>query len=413
MSGNRIGLAEKKSTLDWIDKGRLITGGGNMESRPSLAGGLSFISLAEVIQILGGNGCTGSLKISSRYSPTPGYIYFLNGDPVHATCSGSKGVQAIHDLFGWSEGKFEFRDGRVNVGRTVRGNRMQIVLDALRMLDEGKIQRVGPSKSDPSDGFGYGNVRSIPVVKGPLPDYMYIVQEERFTDGAQIVQEGTYGNWIWVVLEGRVDITKETEQGPVPIARLGEGCFIGTLLSLLHGVNRRTATATAVGDVHLGLLDTLRLSGEYASLSNLFKGVLLSLTSRLFKITDRTVGLLMSQAVAGLLNESETTLIDRHMLETGIYTIREGQTWVVSQAQRGYLPLCTLTERDVFGRVPFLDIGHEPNSASVASQENLRIEELDAEALNREYENLSETFKSLVHNVGSCIAETTRIACRS
>lgn len=384
-----------------------------MESKPSLAGGLEFISMAEILQILGGNGSTGSLKITSRYSPTPGYIYFLDGDPVHATCKGSQGVQAIYHLFGWTEGHFEFRDGRIHVGRTVRGNRMQIVLDALRMLDEGRIRRIGPSKNDPSDGFGYGNIRSLPVVKGPLPDYMYIVQEEHFQDGARIVQEGTYGNWIWVVLEGKVDITKETEQGPVPIARLGEGCFIGTLLSLLHGVNRRTATATAVGDVQLGLLDTLRLSGEYASLSNRFKGVLLSLTSRLFKITDRTVGLLMSQTVAELLNESDTPLFDQHQLESAMYTISGGQTWVVSSTKRGYLPLCALTERDVFGRVPFLDIGHEPHSASVASQEHLRFEELDTGELNHEYERLSETFKGLVHNVGSCISETTRIACRS
>ncbi|MFO7784514.1 MAG: DUF4388 domain-containing protein [Thermodesulfobacteriota bacterium] len=384
-----------------------------MQRRPSLSGALNFISLAEIIQILGGNGSTGSLKISSRYSPTPGYIYFLNGEPVHSTCNGSQGVQAMYNLFGWTEGDFEFKDERVDVSRTVRGNRMQIVLDALRLLDEGRITKVGPSRNDPTDSFGYGNIRSIPVVKGPVPDYMYIVQEETFPDGSRIVQEGTYGNWIWVVLEGRVDITRETEQGPVPVARLGEGCFIGTLLSLLHGVNRRTATATAVGDVQLGLLDTLRLSGEYTSLSNLFKGVLLSLTSRLFKITDRTVALLMSQTVADLLNESDTTLMDQQMLESGFFTIREGQTWVVSRARRGYLPLCTLCERDVFGSVPFLDIGHEPRLASVAAQDNLRIEEVDVESLHHEYEKLSDTFKSLIHNVGSCISETTRVACRS
>ncbi len=384
-----------------------------MESRSSLSGTLNFMSLAEIIQILGGNGSTGSLRISSRYSPTSGYIYFLNGEPVHSTCNGSQGVKALYDLFGWTEGEFEFNDGRVDVSRTVRGNRMQIILDALRLLDEGRIKKVGPSKNDPSDCFGYGNIRSIPVVKGPVPDYMYIVQEESFPDGSRIVQEGTYGNWIWVILEGRVDISRETDQGPLPVARLGEGCFIGTLLSLLHGVNRRTATATAVGDVQLGLLDTLRLSGEYASLSNQFKGVLLSLTSRLFKITDRTVGLLMSQTVADMLNESDTALIDQRMLESGFFTIQKGQTWVVSRTRRGYLPLCTLSERDVFGSVPFLDIGHEPRLASVAAREGLKIEEADVEGLKREYERLSGTFKSLIHNVGSCIAETTRVACRS
>jgi CRP-like cAMP-binding protein len=291
---------------------------------------------------------------------------------------------------------------------------MQIVLDALRMLDEGRIKKVGCPSEDPLDGFGYGNVHEVPVVKGPLPDYMYIVQEERFPDGTKIVQEGNFGNWIWVILEGRVDITKETPQGPVPIARLGEGCFIGTLLSLLHGVNRRTATATAVGEVQLGLLDTLRLSGEYTSLSSLFKSALLSLTSRLFKITDRTAGMIANCGPSERILDIEATkLIDTQFLNEGIYSIEEGETWVVSEIQRGYLPLCGLNHRDIFGSVPFLDIGHEPRFASVVDKDDLQVEKLDSDSLYEEYDQLSDTFKSLVHNVGSCIAETTRIACRA
>lgn len=384
-----------------------------MEYRKSLTGDLDFIGLAEVIQILGGNGSTGALRLTTRYQPSPGYIYFVEGEPVHATCNGSQGLEAIYNLFGWTHGQFEYRDGWIHVGRTVRGSRMQIVLDALRMLDEGRIQRIGPNDEDPLDGFGYGNVRDIPVVKGPLPDYMYVVQEERFPDGHKIVKEGTFGNWIWVILEGEVDITKETPQGPVRVARLGEGCFIGTLLSLLHGINRRTATATAFGEVHLGLLDTLRLSGEYATLSSRFKGVLLSLTSRLFKITDRTVGMLVNRNEANRVLESNTLLMRDETLNNRIFSIEGGETWVVSNTPRGYLPLCVLSHRDVFGSVPFLDIGHEPRCASIVDCDELQVEPLDGDALYGEYDRLSDTFKSLVHNVGSCIAETTRMACRS
>jgi CRP-like cAMP-binding protein len=384
-----------------------------MEYTKSLTGDLDFIGLAEVIQILGGNGSTGALRLTTRYHASPGYIYFVEGEPVHATCNGSQGLDAIYNLFGWTQGHFEYRDGRVQVGRTVRGSRMQIVLDALRMVDEGRIQRIGPPEDDPLDGFGYGNVRDIPVVKGPLPDYMYVVQEERFPDGHKIVKEGTFGNWIWVILEGEVDITKETPQGAVRVARLGEGCFIGTLLSLLHGVNRRTATATAVGKVHLGLLDTLRLSGEYATLSPRFKGAMLSLTSRLFKITDRTVGMLVNRNEAKHVLESETPLMDEEALYGGVYSISCGETWVVSNTSNGYLPLCVLSHRDVFGNVPFLDIGHEPRCASIVECDDLGVERLDGEILYDEYDRLSATFKSLVQNVGSCIAETTRMACRS
>ncbi len=385
-----------------------------MGDRRSFSGGLDFIGLSDLIQILGGNGGTGVLKLTSEYAPCPGYIYFVDGDPVHASWGEAGGADALYGLFGLTQGHFEFKYGPVQVGRTLRRNRMQLVLDGLRMVDEGKIQRMGPPpEEDPTDGFGYGNVHDIPVVKGPVPDYMYIVQEEGFPDGTTIVREGAYGNWIWVILEGLVDITKETPQGPVHIARLGEGCFIGTLLSLLHGVNRRTATATAVGHVQLGLLDTVRLSGEYAAMSHGFKGVLLSLTGRLFKITDRTVGLLMRNPGMHSAVDPGSPLMNEDVLRQGVYAIRRGGTWVVSRIGRDFLPLCSLTEQDVFGKVPFLDIGHEPQSASVVAPSDLEVEKLDPGMLQGEYDRLSETFRSLVHNVGTCISETTRIACRA
>ncbi len=121
----------------------------------------------------------------------------------------------------------------------------------------------------------------------------------------------------------------------------------------------------------------------------------------------------MSRAVAEMMETSDAPLMDQNLLESGIYTISEGKTWVVGSTRRGYLPLCGLNERDVLGRVPFLDIGHEPHRASVLSQRVLRVEALDSGALNQEYETLSQTFKGLIHNAGSCISETTRIACRS
>ena len=52
-----------------------------MEYTKSLTGDLDFIGLAEVIQILGGNGSTGSLRLTTRYQASPGYIYFLDGVP--------------------------------------------------------------------------------------------------------------------------------------------------------------------------------------------------------------------------------------------------------------------------------------------------------------------------------------------
>jgi hypothetical protein len=53
-----------------------------MPEKTTLTGNLAFIALADVFQILGGNNSTGVLRIKSQYTPNPGLIYFVNGDPV-------------------------------------------------------------------------------------------------------------------------------------------------------------------------------------------------------------------------------------------------------------------------------------------------------------------------------------------
>ena len=49
-----------------------------MNDGPALSGKLSFISLADLFQVLGGNSSTGILKITSQYLPNPGQIYFID-----------------------------------------------------------------------------------------------------------------------------------------------------------------------------------------------------------------------------------------------------------------------------------------------------------------------------------------------
>ena len=85
----------------------------------AISGKLSFISLADLFQILGGNGSTGLLKLTSPHASNPGLIYFSNGNPINASSGSLSGLKAIHALFGWMEGKFEFLDQPVSVPRVI------------------------------------------------------------------------------------------------------------------------------------------------------------------------------------------------------------------------------------------------------------------------------------------------------
>ena len=379
-----------------------------MNDSAALSGKLSFISLADLFQILGGNSSTGILKITSQYTPNPGQIYFVNGNPINAICDRLRGLEALYPLFGWMDGKFEFQEKEVQIKQAINQGRMEIVLDALRMLDDGDIKKLGP----PADMLSGESIKkdALPIIKGPIPDYSYITGEDEFDDGKLIVEEGKYGKWIWVVLEGTADVMRETGSGPMTISRLGEGSYIGTFSALLFGEYARKGTVIAKGKVSLGLLDTEKLSREFNSLSPEFRMLLLSLDSRLKKITDRTVDLHTKKAEKITLPKGAKAIIKKGSSKQEAFSITDGKAYVIDKTRKGDFPLIVLEKENVFGNLPFLDIGHEPRSASVLAPNDLKVKDLDMGSLQKEYEDLSNVFRSFVYSICTCISLTTRVA---
>jgi CRP-like cAMP-binding protein len=101
--------------------------------------------------------------------------------------------------------------------------------------------------------------------------YGYIVREEVFPDQTTIFEEGKYGDWVYIVMEGKVKTKKRTSKGMLTINTLGEGSVLGELPFLRR--TRRTASVIADGEVKLGLLDKDRLEKEYEALSPQLKSL--------------------------------------------------------------------------------------------------------------------------------------------
>jgi hypothetical protein len=386
-----------------------------MGGKAVLTGNLKFTSLADLFQIIGGNNSTGTLRITSQYVPHPGIVHFVKGNPINAMNGSLSGLDAVYSLFGRTEGNFEFTEGKVSEDPAIKKNRMEIVLDALRMLDDGVIEKVGPNTADeilskkgtPSMG---AQKRELPVIKGPAIDYLYILDEEEFADGRVVVKEGSHGKWIWVILEGAVQITRETPRGPLTIAKLGEGCFIGSFTSLLFQEYARSATVTAMGDLRLGLLDTQRLAGEFYTLPVDFRNTLSSLDRRLRSITDRAVGLSTNKVDPLVLPaKGLQVVVEMGSKKDDLYCIQEGQAYIMGKTDKGALPLLTLEKDDVFGNLPFMDMGHEPRNAYVVGTQSLKTVPLDAEQMHTSYDHLSQTFKGMIFNICTCVSITTKL----
>ena len=382
-----------------------------MASDTVLTGDLAFLNLADLLQMLGSNGSSGILRLRSPHSAEPGLAYFDSGNPVHAICADKRGIDALYALFGWVEGEFSFSRETFKANQTIKQSRMQIILDGLRMLDDGDLPRMGPAASGPASK---DHSAAFSVLRGPLVDYMTVVDEEQFTAGQQIVVEGSHGNWIWVILEGQVDLFRESTKGPLKILSLGEGAFVGSLAAFtIHG-HIRNATCVATTNVVLGVLDLQRLSIEYTRMSHEMRTIGLSLDRRLKQLTDRIVdGRQGTADIKAFVEGLKPVIQQGDGKDEGLYQITQGRAAVVRQKGKQVFALAHLATGDVFGRIPFADIGHEPYAAMVLGDESLQFSRLDEAARQNEFERLSPTFKNLFANMVTAVSVTTMLAVRA
>lgn len=372
----------------------------------ALAGNLGFLSLGDILQLIGSGGGSGVLEIFSPFTQEPGCIYFSKGNIINARTPDANGLDAVYALFGWLEGNYEFRERPVSVKKVITSNRMEIILDGLRLIDDGKTQILGPS---PPEKTG-ADPMAPPIIRRHFVDYTYVVDEEFYSAGEKVTQEKRHGNWIWVVLEGTLDISKNTLKGPLTVTRVGPGAFIGSVTSFLFQENTRKATVVATTDVQLGVLDAQRMAQEFAMLRPELKSYILSLDRRLNQATNACVDqYLRIDSASKAIREKQQRLI-QDPKEKKLARIERGNASIIRETEHGALYIANLTAGDYIGAVPFLDIGHEPHHASIFASTNLAVAEIDLKTLGEEYEDLSLTLRNLIENVAINISLTTNVA---
>ncbi len=377
------------------------------------SGNLRFLGIPDLLQLIATNNSTGVLRLTNPHAQMPASVVFLMGNPIHAVYGLLKGIEALYALFGWTTGRFEFSQEKVDSQKTIRRGQMEIVLDGLRMLDEGIIKRLGPGSEAKNRPGRMDPLSRLPLLKKPITHYAFMVEEEEFPEGTSIIEEGEFGNWIWMVLHGMAEMSKKTIAGPTKILRVGQGAFIGNISSMMAMGRRRIATFTATETIRLGVLDLEPLYAEYSSLSDEFRSVLLSLDHRFREITER-----LSEIHSGINVGKNTFSSPTKQATTGKrietpFLISKGNATIVQDIKNRPFPLINLGPDDFFGPLPFLEMGHEPFSASVLFSTELKSTPLDPEALQSEYDQLSNTLKNMIEFSLNCISIATMAVCRN
>ena len=134
-----------------------------MAGSVAFAGNLSFLNLGELLQLLGTSSGTGVVQISSDYTNQQGVIYIDNGNPINAANGSKIGIDALFSLFGWKDGQFEFIQEAISCEKVINKSRMEIILDGLRMLDEGQVEVLGPADGAPNLSESVTKSGSMPL----------------------------------------------------------------------------------------------------------------------------------------------------------------------------------------------------------------------------------------------------------
>ena len=125
-----------------------------------------------------------------------------------------------------------------------------------------------------------------------------IASEETYKDGQIIIEEGSSGNWVYVVLSGSVEISKTIGGRKFIITVLEPGEVFGELGYL--GAIKRTATAKAIGETTIGVIDRSFLDQEFNKLSGSFRSILVAVVKRFRNLIDRTCEFSSRQDVRAL-----------------------------------------------------------------------------------------------------------------
>ncbi|CAN2042863.1 Cyclic nucleotide-binding domain-containing protein [Candidatus Magnetomoraceae bacterium gMMP-15] len=120
-------------------------------------------------------------------------------------------------------------------------------------------------------------------------DIYQVSTEEVYQDGQIIFGEGSSGDWIYVVQKGGVELSKKMKDKSIIIEKLKEGGVFGELGFIAK--TPRSATARAIGDTVVGIIDRNFLDQEFNKLSGSFRTILKSLALRLQKTTETAINM--------------------------------------------------------------------------------------------------------------------------
>ena len=108
----------------------------------------------------------------------------------------------------------------------------------------------------------------------------------RYKKGEQIFKQNDFGISIYKILNGKIEIFRESEDTEIPVAVLGGGDVIGEMIFFLRSPEARTASARALETSELEAWHPIYLIREYEKASPVLRLIINQSLNRLLRMDD-------------------------------------------------------------------------------------------------------------------------------
>jgi CRP-like cAMP-binding protein len=106
----------------------------------------------------------------------------------------------------------------------------------------------------------------------------------KYKKGEQIIKQGDYGISIYIILNGYVEVFRESDRGDVAVGTLGPGEIFGEMIFLNKGVEVRSASVRALQDSEIEVWHPDDLAKKYEEIAPVLKTMINQVLKRLLRM---------------------------------------------------------------------------------------------------------------------------------
>lgn len=106
----------------------------------------------------------------------------------------------------------------------------------------------------------------------------------KYKKGEQIIKQGDYGISIYIILNGYVEVFRESERANIVLGTLGPGDIFGEMSFLNKGVEVRSASVRALQDSEIEVWQPDELAKKYEEIAPVLKAMINQVLRRLLRM---------------------------------------------------------------------------------------------------------------------------------